>query len=68
MKRIYYSFLPETYSRPGGIWWHRDVTDHEAVDWIEALAPMAEHIRVSDTFPVHDAMSISPPVDSRIIK
>jgi hypothetical protein len=64
MKRVYYSFLPLDYQRPGGVWWYRDLTDRDANDWINTLKPIAIAIRVSDCFQMHDPMSIEPPADS----
>jgi hypothetical protein len=68
MKRLYYAFLPENTSRPGGVWWYKDLSDNEALQWIDSIKACACHIRLSDTFPMHDPMHINPPVDSKIIK
>ena len=68
MKRIYYAFMPETYSRAGGVWWYRDIASHELKGWVDDLMPVATHIKISDTFPAHDAMQIKPPSTSLTIK
>ena len=68
MKRIYYTFLPLTYRRPGGVWWYHDVADREVAHYLEDLKVVAKEIRISDKFPQHDRMSIEPPASATVIK
>ena len=68
MKRIYYTFLPLTYQRPGGVWWYRDVLDREVEHCLEDLKVVAKEIRLSNEFPDHGLMSIEPPASAVVIK
>ena len=68
MKQVYYSFLPEGYQRPGGVWWTKVLADFEIEPFLSAIVPVACHVRVSSKITEHDRMHISPPIDSKIIK
>ena len=67
MKRVYYAFLPLNTSRPGGVWWYRDMGDFEVMAFVEALRPTCTALRVSHEFPPHDPMHIAPPTDAEVV-
>jgi len=67
MKRVYWAYITLDTSRPGGVWWCRDMPDDEVPLFIEVMRHVCTALRLSDQFPVHDPMHITPPDDAVVI-
>jgi hypothetical protein len=76
--RIYYSFLPLNYERPGGIWWDVFFQDYDAAQmYIRDIVQICAAVRVSrewyfeseaDLRYFQSKLVIEPPLDAEVIK
>ncbi len=68
-KRLYFSMLDPSYTRPGGTWWCKDFESEEELrDHVEIFFPVVHSLGISDVLPLHTPMTIRPPPSTRWLK
>lgn len=70
MKTVYYRFLPESYQRPGGVWWAQHMPEQEVEAFCRDLRdlPATLGIAVGPFKADLDRLHIAPPEDAEIVR